>query len=109
MIVLGASPGQMSVILAGVEVIIHTFGAMDVGMLMLLAFLTCREHLFRRLFLSLAYRADTHVGGLASSKSGVFNIQNCPLAFLHVWNCFSKISIVLVSSSVIPKYLLSMS
>ena len=30
---------------AGKEVIIHTFGAMDVGMLMLLAFLTCREHL----------------------------------------------------------------
>ena len=49
MIVLGASPGQVSVILAGnavgVEAIIHTFGAMDVGMLTLLAFLTCREHL----------------------------------------------------------------
>ena len=42
--------GQMSVILAGtaagVEVIIPTFGAMDVGMLTLLALLTCREHLF---------------------------------------------------------------
>ena len=49
-ITLGASPGQMRVILAGAaageEVIIHTFGAMDVGMLMLLGFLTCREHLF---------------------------------------------------------------
>ena len=57
MIVLGASPGQMSVILAGAaageEVIIHTFGAMDVGMLTLLAFLTWREHLFWILFLSL--------------------------------------------------------
>ena len=39
-IVLGASPGQMSVIPAGTaageEVIIHTFEAMDVDMLMLL-------------------------------------------------------------------------
>ena len=57
MMTLGASPGHMSVILvgtaAGKEVIIHTFGAMDVCMLMLLAFLTCREHLFWILFLSL--------------------------------------------------------
>ena len=55
-IALGASPRQMSVILAGAaageEVIIHTFGAMYVGMLTLLAFLTCREHLFWILFLS---------------------------------------------------------
>ena len=58
-LVLGASPGQMSVILAGTaageKVIIHTFGAMDVGMLMLLAFLICREHLFWILSLFLAY------------------------------------------------------
>ena len=84
-IVLSASSGQMSVIPEGTavvgEVIIHTFGAMDVGMLMLLAFLIHREHLFWILFLSLAYRADMQVGGLASSRSGVFNIQNCPLAF----------------------------
>ena len=89
-IVLGVSPGQMSVILAGTavvdEVIIQTFGAMDVGMLTLLAFLICREHLFWILSLSLAYRADTHVGGLASGRSGVFNMQNCPLAFWHVLN-----------------------
>ena len=82
---MGASPGQMSVILAGTaageEVIIHTFGAMDAGLLTLLAFLTCREHLFFILSLSLAYRDDTHVGGLASGRGGVFNIQNCPLAF----------------------------
>ena len=40
----------MSVIPAGTaavdEVIIQTFGATDVGMLMLLAFFICREHLF---------------------------------------------------------------
>ena len=53
---LNSSLGHMSMILGGAaggeEVIIHTFGAMDVGMLMLLAFLTCREHLFWILFLS---------------------------------------------------------
>ena len=47
---LGASVGQMSVIpegtVAGGEVIIQTFRAMDVGMLTLPAFLICREHLF---------------------------------------------------------------
>ena len=57
MITLDASPGQMTVILAGAaageELIIHTFAAMDVSMLMLLAFLTCREHHFWILFLSL--------------------------------------------------------
>ena len=45
---LGASPGQMSVIPDGTavvgEVIIQTFGAIYVGMLMLLAFSICREH-----------------------------------------------------------------
>ena len=44
------------------EVIIQTFGAMDVGMLMLLAFCICKEHLFWILSLSLAYRADMLVG-----------------------------------------------
>ena len=47
---LGASPGQMSVIPEGTapvgEVIIQTFGAMDVGILTVLAFLICSEHLF---------------------------------------------------------------
>ena len=38
---------------AGEEVIIHTLGVMEVGMLMLLAFLTCKEHLFWILFFSL--------------------------------------------------------
>ena len=113
MIVLGASPGQMSMILAsavaGEEVIIHSFRAMSVGILTLLAFLTWSEHLFWILFLSLVKRDDKHVGGLASGKSGGFSIQNCPLAFLHVWNFFSEISTVLVLSCVMPKYLSSMS
>ena len=47
---LGASPGQMSVIPDGTaavgEVIVHTFGAIDVSMLTLMAFLICSEHLF---------------------------------------------------------------
>ena len=47
---LGASPGQMSIIpdgtAAGGEVITQTFRAIDVGMLTLLAFLICSEHLF---------------------------------------------------------------
>ena len=57
---LGAFPGQMSVIPEGTavvgKVIIQTFGAMDVGMLMLLAFLICREHHFWILSLSLHTR-----------------------------------------------------
>ena len=47
---LDASPRQMSVIPDGTaavgEVIIQTLGAIDVGMLILLAFLICNEHLF---------------------------------------------------------------
>ena len=113
MIVLGASPGQMSVIMAGTavvgEVIIQTSGAMDVGILTILDFFICREHLFWMLSLSLAYRADTHVGGLASGRSVVFSMQNCPLAFWYVLNLSFYISIALVSSSVIPKYLFCMS
>ena len=87
---LDASPGQISVIpegtVVGGEVIIQTFEAMDVGMLTLLAFLICREYLFWILSLSLAYRADTQVGGLVNSRSGVFNLQNCLLTFWHVLN-----------------------
>ena len=73
---LGATLGQMSVMPGGTavvgEVIILMFGAMDVGMLMLLAFLICSEHLFWMLSLSLAYKADTQVSGLASGRSSVF-------------------------------------
>ena len=55
---------------------------------MLLAFLIHREHLFWILSLSLAYRADMQIGRLASSRSGVFNIQNCPLDLL---SCFELV------------------
>ena len=87
---LGASPGQMSVIPDGTaavgEVIIQTLGAIDVGMLTLLHFLICSEHLFLMLALSLAYKADIPVGGLVTGRVGVFKLQNCPLAFWHVLN-----------------------
>ena len=46
---LGASQRQMSVIPDGTaavgKIIIQTFGAIDAGMLILLAFLICSEHL----------------------------------------------------------------
>ena len=85
---LGASPGQMSVTPHGNavvgEVIIQTFGVIDVGMFILLAFLICSEHLFWMLVLSLAYKADTQVDGLARGRSGVFKLQNCPLiSYFH--------------------------
>ena len=87
---LGASSGQMSVIpddtAAGGEVITQTFRTIDVGMHTLLAYLICSEHLFLMLVLSLAYKADIHIGGFASGRRGVFKLQNCPLAFWHVLN-----------------------
>ena len=47
---LGDSLGQMSITpvdtAVGVEVSIHTFGAVGVGMVTLLAFLICGEHFF---------------------------------------------------------------
>ena len=86
---MGASPWQMSVIPDGTavvgEVIIQTFGAVDVSMLTLLAFLIYNEHLFWMLALSLAYKADTQVGGCQVVEV-VFKLQNCPLAFWHVLN-----------------------
>ena len=55
---LGVSQGQMSLIPDGTaavgEVIIQTFGAIDIGMLTVLAFLICKEHCFWMLALSLA-------------------------------------------------------
>ena len=87
---LGAAPGQMSVIPDGTavvgEVITQSFGATDVGMLILLAFLICSEHLFLILALSLVYKADIHIGEFVNGRRGVFKLQNCLLAFWHVLN-----------------------
>ena len=109
---IGASPWQMSVIPDGTavvgETIIQMFGAIDVGMLIPLAFLICSEHIFWMLALSLAYKADTQVGGLASGRSGVFKLQSCPMAFWHVLNWSSEIFTTLVSSCIMPKYLFCM-
>ena len=109
---LGASSGQMSIIpvdpAVGAEVSIQTFWAIGVGMFTLLAFLICNEHLFSMLALSFVYEGAIHVGGFASGRRGVFKLQNCLLAFSHVLNCSSEISTALVSSYVMPKYLLFM-
>ena len=82
---IGASPRQMSVIpdstAAGGDVIIQTLRAIDVGMLTLLAFLICSEHLFLILTLSLVYKADIHNGGFWNGKRSVFKLHNCLLAF----------------------------
>ena len=58
----------------GVEISIQTCGAINVGMLTLLAFLICGEHLFSMPALSLAYKAVIHVGGFASGRRGVFKL-----------------------------------
>ena len=50
----------------GAKVSIQIFGAIDVGMLILLAFLICSEDLFLMPALSFAYTAAIHVGGFAS-------------------------------------------
>ena len=67
---LDVSSGQMSIIFVdtavGAEVSIHTFGAIGVGMLTLLAFLICSEYLFSIPALFFAYNAAIHVGGFAS-------------------------------------------
>ena len=73
---LGASPGQMSIIpddsAVGGEVIIQTFGVIDVAMLTLLAFLICSEHPFLMLAVFLVYKADIHVDGFLSGRRVVF-------------------------------------
>ena len=67
---LGASSRQVSVIpvdaAVGAEVSIHTFEAIGVGMLTLLVFLICSEHLFSMPALFFAYNAAIHVGGFVS-------------------------------------------
>ena len=109
---LGASPGQISIIpddtAVGGEVIIQMFGVIDVHMLTLLAFLICSEHLFLMLAFSLAYKAVIHVAGIESGRRGVFKLQNCLLTCWHGLNWSSEIPTALVSSYIIPKYLLFM-
>ena len=67
---LGVSLEQMSVIpgdtAVGAEVSIHTFRAIGAGMLTLLAFLICNEHLFSMPALFFAYDAAIHIGGFES-------------------------------------------
>ena len=67
---LGAFSRQMSVIpvnaAVGAEVSIQTFAAIGVGMLTLLAFLICSEHLFSIPALFFVYIAAIHDGGFAS-------------------------------------------
>ena len=66
----GAASGQINIIpvdaAVGVEVRIHTFGAIDVGILTILAFLICSEHHFSNPTLFFAYIAVIHDGGLVS-------------------------------------------
>ena len=85
-----SSPGQISVLSDGIaaigEVTMQTLGAIDVGILTPLSFLICSEQLFWILAMSLAYKADMEVVGLASGRRGVFKLQNCLLAFWHVLN-----------------------
>ena len=50
-----------------------------------------------------------HDGQLASGWSGASILQNYLIACLHVVNCCSEISITLVSSYDISKFLVSMS
>ena len=92
---LGDSPGQKSIIpddtAVGGEGIIQTFGAIDVGMLTLLAFLICSEHLSLMLAVSLMYNIDIHVDGFVSDRRSVFKLQNCPLALWHALNWSSEI------------------
>ena len=67
---LGAASRKMSIITVhttvGAEVSIHTFGANGLGMLILLAFLICSEHLFSISALFFVYIAVMHDGGFAS-------------------------------------------
>ena len=66
----GASSGQIIIIpvnaTVGAEVSIHTLGAIGVGMVTLLVFLICSEHLFSIPALFFVYIAVIHDGGLAS-------------------------------------------
>ena len=99
---LGAWLGEIIIIpintAVGVEVIIHTLGAISVGMVALLVFLIYSEHLFSIPALFFVYIAAIHVGGWASGWRGVLILQNCPLACWYILNCCSEIFTAFVSS-----------
>ena len=105
-----ATSGQMRVVLViAAEVRIHTFGAIDVGMMILLVFMIWSEHLMLMLTVFLAYKAVIQDGGLVRGCKGVSMLQNCPLASLHMWYWCSEISTAIILSCVIPRYLVFMS
>ena len=89
----------------GAEVIIHTFGAIDIGIFILLVFLIWSEHFVLMLVVFLAYKAVIQDGGLVRGCKGVLMLQNCQLTSLHMWNWCSEISNAIVLSCVIPRYL----
>ena len=57
----------------------------------------------------LVYKADVQDGGFASGWKGVGMVQNCPFAALKIQNWLDKSSTAMVSSLVIPRYLVVMS
>ena len=105
---LGVSSGKISIIpddtAVGGEVIIQTFGVKDVGMLTLLAFPICSEHLFSILALFLAYKAILKIGGFVSGRRGVFKLQKYSLACEHVQNCCVEMSTALVFHALCPNF-----
>ena len=88
---LGASSGHIIIIpvntTVGAEVSIHTFGAIGVGMVALLGFLICSEHLFSISALFFVYIAVIHDGGLA--KLSISFLKCAELLFQnHYCFCF---------------------
>ena len=57
----------------------------------------------------LVYKAEVQVGGLASGWKGVGIVQNCPFTAWQIWNWWDESSTAIVSSLVIPRYLVAMS
>ena len=80
---LGAASGQMIVIpvgtTVGVEVSIH--GVIGMGMVALLVFLICSEHLFWMLVLFFVYNTAINIGGFESGWRGVIKLQTVHYPF----------------------------
>ena len=77
---LGTFSGQIIVIPVNtpvvVEVNIHTLGAISVGIVELLVFLICSEHLFSVPALFFVYIAVLHDGGLTSGCRSALILKN---------------------------------